>query len=572
MALAYMAEPFTLLHRRNGRCPGAAGDAEAGETRPGHPAAQSLARGNAFSALGQLEDAEAAYREAIRLGDDAAPAAWSNLGNLLKQQGRLEAAEAAYRAALGLRPRFAEALTNLGNLLAERGRGEEAEACCREAIRLRPDLPEPYNNLANLLRPLGQLEEAEAACREALRLRPRYVSALNNLGNALRDQSRFEEAERCYRDVIASQPDHVESLNNLGTLLYDQGQPAAAEAQFRAALALRPDYVDGQVNLALNLLLMGRFEEGWERYEWRWQRRKPEQHRGFDQPLWDGGPTGDRVLLIHAEQGFGDTLQFCRFAAAAAIGRRVVLEVQPALVELLRCLPGIEQVVARGARLPPFDCHCPLLSVPHKLGSSLSTLPTAPYLRAEPSLVDAWRHRLAPLDGLKIGLVWAGNPTMAADRRRSIRLAQLGPLGRLPGLHFISLQKGPEAAQAAEPPPGMALHDWTGELKNFADTAALIEALDLVIGVDTGVVHLAGALGKPTWLLNRYDRCWRWMIDRDDSPWYPSLRQFRQDRPGDWAGVIERVAGALAARRAAATSAENAQSVERHYTAALDHH
>jgi len=526
------------------------------------------ALGNFLTSQRRLDEAERSYREALRLGAADAPAILSNLGNVLKDRGLPDDAEVAYRDAIRLRPDFPEALTNLGNLLGDLGRRPEAEECCRAAIRLRPDLPEPHNNLGNLLRGMERLSEAEASCREALRLRPGYLSALNNLGNALRDQGRFAEAEQCYRDTVRLKPDYVEALNNLASLLYDQGRPDEAVPCYETALRLKPDYIDAHVNLALTLLLMGRFGEGWAEYEWRWKKRPDELHRGFAQPLWEGGETGDQVLLIHAEQGFGDTLQFCRFAVQAAIGRRVVLEVQRPLAALLRCLPGIEQVVAQGDPLPHFDLHCPLLSVPHRLGSTLETLPTAPYVAADPARIAAWRKRVESLEGLKVGLVWAGNPTMAADRRRSVRLDRLAPLGRIPGISFVSLQKGPAAAQAAQPPAGMALHDWTGELRDFADTAALIATLDLVIAVDTGVVHLAAALGKPVWLLNRYDRCWRWMLNRDDSPWYPSLRQFLQPEPGDWDGAVEAIRRALAEQAPSAPDAEIAQL----FKAGLAHH
>ena len=215
------------------------------------------------------------------------------------------------------------------------------------------------------------------------------------------------------------------------------------------------------------------------------------------------------------------------------------------LVRAVKDLPGIEQIVARGDPLPPFDSHCPLLSLPYRLGSTLETLPSRPYLAAEPGRVAAWRRRLAPLPGRRVGLVWAGNPTMAADRRRSIALDRLGALLRVPGTTFVSLQKGPARRQIDQLPASLRVQDWSEELHDFADTAALIAALDLVISVDTGVVHLAGALGKPVWLLNRFDRCWRWMLDREDSPWYPSLRQFRQARPNDWDGAIAEICLAL---------------------------
>ena len=270
------------------------------------------------------------------------------------------------------------------------------------------------------------------------------------------------------------------------------------------------------------------------------------QHRrSFEQPCWNGEDIGNRVLLIHAEQGFGDTLQFCRFVSLAAAGRRIVLEVQPSLVTLMKCLLGVEHVVARGQILPPFDLHCPLLSLPRILGITLATLPDAPYLTADATRSAMWRQRTDKLAGLKVGLAWAGNPAMAADRRRSLVLDQLAPLGLVPKVSFVSLQKGPSSAQAKDPPAGITLYDWTAELHEFADTAALIETLDLIIGVDTAIIHLAGALGKPVWLLNRFDCCWRWLIGRNDSPWYPSLRQFRQTAPCNWDSTFQALCRSL---------------------------
>ena len=259
------------------------------------------------------------------------------------------------------------------------------------------------------------------------------------------------------------------------------------------------------------------------------------------------------MLLLHAEQGQGDTLQFCRYATMLGSRGRIILEAPGPLVRLLGSLRGVEQLVRQGDPLPRFDLHCSLLSVPLICQTTLGTIPAeAPYLSADPVQAAAWRERLASLPGLKVGLVWAGGSrpeqpeTLAIDRRRSMPLATMAPLGEVTGCSFVSLQKGEPAHQSAQPPPGLFVHDFTAELADFADTAALIEALDLVISVDTAVVHLAGALGKPVWLLNRFDSCWRWLLDRDDSPWYPTLRQFRQTVPGDWDRVLHRVSMELA--------------------------
>lgn len=492
----------------------------------------------------QFDDAISEFRQVLRQRPDFAEA-HCNLGAVLFDLGAFGECERCYREALRLNPGFAEAHNNLGGLLIKLGRLDEAEVNLREACKLRPNFPEALNNLGDLLRLRGHPEEAEACCREALRLKPDYVPAQLILGNALREAGRFHEAEPRYRAALERNPIWPEAHNNLGTLLYDLGRADEAIQSLRTAVSQRPDYADAHFNLGITLLLAGQFDEGWREYEWRWKQEAKKPHlRGFSQPLWDGGDIEDRVLLLYAEQGLGDTLQFCRFVPAIAAGRRVVIEVQRPLLPLLTGLPGIEGIVARGDPLPPFDLHCPLLSLPRVLGTTLETIPRATsYLRADPQRAAAWRARVGQLDGLRVGLVWAGNQTMSGDRRRSIPLERFSELADLQGLSFVSLQKGPAGSQS--PPPGLTLHDWTEDLHDFGETAALIEALDLVISVDTGVAHLAGALGRPVWLLNRFDRCWRWLLNRDDSPWYPGLRQFRQTQPGDWGRVLQDVRAEL---------------------------
>jgi tetratricopeptide (TPR) repeat protein len=499
---------------------------------------------NLLVRLKRWDEAVISFRKSLLLKPDFA-AAYNNLGAVLADLGAFQECERCYRRALHLNPGFAEAHNNLGILLAKLGRSGEAERCLREACTLKPGFPEAFNNLGDLLRGCGRPEEAEACCREALRLRPDYPSAQLNLGNALRERGRFEQAEVWYLKALQSNPNWAEANNNLSSLLFDLGRPEEAIARYRTALQEKPDYPDAHANLAITLLLAGQFDEGWREYEWRWRQDKNKPFvRPFRQPQWNGEETGNRVLLLHAEQGLGDTLQFCRFVPDIAAGRRVILEVQAPLVPLLSGLPGIEKIVAAGEPLPPFDLHCPLLSIPRVLGTTLETVPAkTPYLRADPQRVSVWRQRVQELDGLRVGLVWAGNQTMTADRRRSVPLECFSLLADMAGVHFVSLQKGPAGAQT--PPPGLGLHDWTNDLVDFGDTAALVENLDLIISVDTAVVHLAGALGRPVWLLNRFDRCWRWLQNRDDSPWYPTLRQFRQSHPGDWLGVMHTVRAEL---------------------------
>jgi hypothetical protein len=370
----------------------------------------------------------------------------------------------------------------------------------------------------------------------------------------LNELGRPAEAEGVLRAALEAQPGSPGVLNNLGIALFAQGRLSKAEASYREALGRRPDFADAHNNLGIVLLAAGRFEEGWEEHEWRWKaRHMAGGARGFSAPLWSGEVLGEGgVLLLHAEQGLGDTLQFCRYAPLAAARARVVLEVQAPLARLLSSLPGVSQVIARGEALPAFDAQAPLLSLPRAFGTTIETVPArVPYLAADPDQAAAWGRRLAALPGLKVGLCWAGEPRAgfpelaAIDARRSISLAALAPLAKVAGVSFVSLQKGAPAAQAADPPPPMALFDYTAELADFADTAALVENLDLVISVDTSVAHLAGAMARPVWLLNRFDTCWRWLLDRQDSPWYPTLRLFRQTTPGDWTSVIADLRQAL---------------------------
>lgn len=527
---------------------------------------------------GDFRAAERFYRRAIEGGATAA-AARIGLGNALHAGGRPAEAVAEYEAALRLDPEALPALTNLAALLLELGRPEEAVEHCRAALVHQPGNAVLHHRLGLALLRVDALDEARDCLRKAVRLAPGSAAAHNDLGLALAQSLEFTAAASCFRAALRLKPDFVAAAANLGgtiaktgkwsaaagacrsalqrnprdapgyhklaTLLRDAGRLEEAEQAARAAIRLVGDYAEAHVGLAMTLLLEGRFEEGWAEYEWRWRLPKAARRMArFPQPRWDGAPLGDKILLLHAEQDFGDTVQFCRYAPLVAAQGRVVLQVQGELYRLLAGLPKVERVVGAGETLPRFDLHCPLLSLPHVLGTTLETIPDkTPYLAAAPGRVAAWRRRLDAIPGVKVGLVWAGSPTMTADRGRSLSLDRLAPLAGLSGISFVSLQKGEAAGQT--PPPGMVLNDWTSELDDFAETAALIEALDLVIGADTAVVHLAGALGRPVWLLNRFDRCWRWLEGRDDSPWYPSLRQLRQTSPGDWESVLVRVRRAL---------------------------
>ncbi len=509
--------------------------------------------GNALKDQGQLTEAVAQYQEALRLKPDYAEAHY-NLGLALKEQGRLAEAVAQYQEALLLKPNYADAHNNLGNALKDQGQLTEAVSQYQEALRLKPDYAEAHNNLGVALNEQGQLAEAVAQYQEALRLNPDYTEAHYNLGNALKDQGQLAEAVAQYQEALRLNPDYAEAHNNLGIALNGQGQLAEAVAQYQETLRLKPDYADAHNNLgfvlngqgqlteavaryqealrlkpgyaeahwnrALAWLLAGDFERGWPEYEWRWQRKDLiSSKRSFSQPLWDGSSLAGRTILLHAEQGLGDTIQFIRYVPLVKRrGGTVVLECQPALLPLLQSCAGVDRLLAQGSSLPPFDVHAPLLSLPGILETTMSTIPAeVPYLFADASLVEHWRQELSPLTlpspptaggegrvrgrGFKIGVAWQGNPIHKNDKQRSIPLSVFEPLARLEGIRLFSLQKGTGSEELAQNAGRFPITDLGSRLETFMDTAAVLKNLDLVVACDTAVVHLAGAghscLGRP---------------------------------------------------------------------------
>ncbi len=477
------------------------------------------------------------------------------LGNGLRDLGRFDEALASYDAAIAAAPSFAWAWYNRGNALRELGRLEEALASFDKSVALRPDDAVAWYDRGNTQAAMRRPADAVASLDRAIALNPDYVEAYCNRGSALLGLLRYDDAIANFDRAIMLRPEQARLYCNRGNALADSGRSEAALADFDKTVALLPDDTDGHWSKSLCLLRLGCFEQGWRLYEWRKKLAAPVGARSYARPIWTGEQDiAGKVLFVHAEQGLGDTLQFCRYATLAAeAGARVILEVQSSLVELMASLRGVAEVIAEGDSIPDFDLHCPIMSLPLAFNTRLETVPgNVPYLHADSGRAAFWRDRLSGLEGRRVGLVWAGGKRVsdaaasAMDRRRSLPLAAFAPFATVPGCVFVSLQLGPPAHEAASPPPGMLLHDFTGEVASFADTAALIENLDLVIGVDTSTPHLAAAMGKPVWLLNRFDTCWRWLLNRNDSPWYPTMTLFRQERPGDWDGVIQRITGELA--------------------------
>jgi tetratricopeptide (TPR) repeat protein len=502
--------------------------------------------GLALAGMDRVDEALVCFDRSLHL-NHADPATHANRGLTLSRLGRLPKALAAFDSALHLDPGHVYALDNRGIVLRALGRHMEALDSHDAALACDSDFAPAHNNRGAALQALHRYQEALAAHDRALALVPDDAGGHNNRATALQALERYPEVLAAYDQAIGLRPDFADALGNRAVLLQMTGRPIDALGSFEAALAIRPGDANLRFNASLCRLLLGDFDGGWRDFEYRWDNAlMAAERRDLGRPRWRGETNG--TVLLHAEQGFGDTLQFCRYAPMVAdLGVRVVVEVQPGLVRLIRRLDPRFVVVARGEALPGFDWHCPLMSLPLVLGGSI---PSAEgYLRADPEATERWRTRLAGVAGRKIGLVWAGSPRdhapalRAADRRRSVSLQQLAPLAAVPGLTFVSLQKGEAAMQVC--PSGMTLLDFTGELIDFDDTAALVAALDLVISVDTAVVHLAGGLGVPVWILNRFDTCWRWLLGRSDSPWYRSATLFRQLALGDWGSVTREVAAAL---------------------------
>lgn len=500
----------------------------------------------------RTKEALAAITRALAVSPDMV-AALVERGWLLSVLGRAEEAAESLARAARLAPRDAEVVGHHAALLFEQERHAQALACCDAGLAQVPGDPWLLYNRARAHFALGEAAEAAADIAAALHAAPDYADALNLRGMLRQAADDPVAALPDYAQALAINPNHGSALLNRGAAWAELGHFAAAEASMDAARAT--PHLAEKARWYASLLRLGRgaFAEGWEDYEARIAIFGYAIAPPATAPRWDGTKLAGRRILVQAEQGFGDTLQFCRYVPLlAAAGGRVVLEVQPGMAGIMQTLAGAERVLTYGEHVP-VDCAIRLMSLPRQFGTGLASIPAAiPYLHADPAAVVRWRRRLAAHPGRKVGLVWAGGARPGqlelarVDRRRSMTLAALAPLAAIPGLTFVSLQKGPPAGQAAAPPPGMTLLDWTAELTDFTDTAALICALDLVISVDTAVVHLAGALGCPVWLLNRFDSCWRWLQDREDSPWYPTMRLFNQPAPGDWPSVTARVAQALA--------------------------
>jgi tetratricopeptide (TPR) repeat protein len=540
-----------------------------------------LQQAQCYHTLGKLEEAEACYRMALEAGlDDSGlfndlgvllrkkgdlkgaasflrkaiekdpqnAKAYHNLGNVLNDQGKKEGAWRCYQKALELDGSEGEFFKAVGNLLRELGRREEALSLFEEAQKRFPEDPEISFGEGAVLKDLGRLEESVACYEEALAKNPDLAEGHYNLGNVFLKMNRLDEAERSFWAAIQKKPDFAEAYNNLGSTYKEKNDLLAAIRMFRRAAEVKGDLPEARWNLGLAHLLAGDFPAGWEGYERRWDKADYKKYRrDFKQPQWKGEDLQGKTILLHAEQGFGDAIQFVRYLPlVAALNGRVVLECPGPLKALFASVAGAEAVIGRGEPLPAFDLHCPLMSIPAVLRTELLTIPNrVPYLFPDSILVGKWRERMKAFgEGLRVGLVWAGNPEHLNDHNRSIPFDLLSPLLETRGVLFFSLQIGRRPVIEERTFPFV---DLTDEIRDFSDTAALMENLDLVIAVDTAVAHLAGALAKRVWTLLPFSPDWRWLLDREDSPWYPTMRLYRQPTAGNWQVVLAKVKADLEA-------------------------
>ncbi|HEY9625302.1 MAG TPA: tetratricopeptide repeat-containing glycosyltransferase family protein [Crinalium sp.] len=498
------------------------------------------------SQTAQFDEAIACFRRVLKLKPNDANT-HNNLGNAFRMKGNLPEAITHYQKAIAIKPGHADAYYNMGIALQESGDPKTAAEYYQRALALQPNFPAAFNGLGIVFRAQGKLEEAIACHQQALALAPKYAEAYDSLGNALRETGQTEEALNCHQQAIAIKPTLAVAHYNQGNTLLDQGKPLEAIACYNRAIELNPPYHEARLAKAMSLLLSGDLANGFIEYEARWGDRQSNPC-DFGRPMWDGSPLNGRTILLVREQGLGDTIQFIRYAKAVAQqGGTVIAGCQDSLVRLVKTVPGVQQVICEPTEAPQFDVYAPLMSLPRLLNTDLATVPAEiPYL-SPPADHSAPIHQTA--SRLKVGIVWGARDSFSSkypSRRRSCPLIAFQQLLKQRNIAFYSLQKGAAEQELAQLGWQDRATDLSPYIHDFADTAAIANQLDLIITVDTSVAHLAGALGKPVWILLPFAPDWRWMLERPDSPWYPSMRLFRQRYPGDWAGVMASVADALA--------------------------
>jgi tetratricopeptide (TPR) repeat protein len=500
--------------------------------------------GRAFEKKAAFDKAADSYQKVIQLKPDFFDA-YINIANIFLSKGEVNRAISYFNKAIQINPENAGVYFNLGIALQDKGLIDEAISSYKKAVQINPNLADAYNNLGYTLNEKKHFDEAIEYLKKALELDPKLIGAHNNLGIALREKGFFDKSVSCFQKALRINPSFDMAYHNLGATLYDMGQPDKAITFFINALQINPDYADAHLGISHALLLTGNLKEGWKEHEWRWKTKDfIPLHREFIQPLWRGEDISEQTIFLHSEQGYGDTIQFIRYAPLIAkLCASVVVQCPEILKKLFDNLEGIKQVISFSEPLPSFDYYCPLLSLPLIFDTTLDNIPAQiPYLKVDEIKMLHWQKKTEQNKGrFKIGLVWAGSPKYGRDQYRSCNLELFSPLAKLNNISLYSLQKGEASAQAKNLAGSLELIDYTDDILDFSDTAALIENLDLVISVDTAVAHLAGALGKPVWTLVPFAPDWRWLLNREDSPWYPTMRLFRQHKPKDWEHVIAKI-------------------------------
>ncbi len=494
--------------------------------------------------LGKFDESVRFYEKGLIL-EPGFPECHNNLGLALSKLGRKEEAVDSFKRAIELKPDYIDAYSNQGYTLMETGKMAEAVTAFENAIKLNPDYLESHFNLGVTFYKQGRYDDAIKSYRNALQIKPGYAEAFNNLGVVLKAKGMVDDAISSFKSAVHINPEHVDAHYNLGNMLWGSGRHNEAIGCYDRALKFDTDHIEARWNRALLLLMTGNYEQGWQDYEVRFARKTPPE-RLFAQPRWDGSDLSGRRILVYSEQGFGDTFQFVRLLPMVkARGGKVIFECQKELSSVLSLCDGIDEIIDQNDSGKPdisFDTHIPLLSLPGVLGVRLENLPSkVPYVFVNAELIDKWRERLRVHKGYKVGIVWGGNPDYRYNSGRSCDLKTFGLVGQLPGTTLFSLQKGGSELAAVNQPDEFSIANLNAEPNNFSDTAALIMNLDLVISVDTAVVHLAGALGKPVWLILVHASDWRYLLKRTDSPWYPTMRIFRCPKSGDRTVVMRQM-------------------------------
>jgi tetratricopeptide (TPR) repeat protein len=506
--------------------------------------------GSVVLAQCQTERATPAYESALE-SRPANAETCSNLSIALKENHNIDLAVAHFRRAIALKPELAEAHNHLGNALKATKQLHEAAACYRRALELKPSFAEAYSNLGNVLQDLEKLDEAVFCYQKALELQPSLSRALYNLGNTLEKQGRSDEAVDCLRKAIQIEPNFPEAHFNLATIFHAQLKSKESIHCYQRALHLRPGYADAHQAYSMLLLQHGDFERGWPEYEWRLKSQCSSDARATSQPFWNGERLGqEQAVLLRIDQGIGDAFQFSRYASLVKQSAgKVLMHCPRKLIPLLSSCPGVDQFIPDDTELPFFDYHAYLTSLPLVFGTTLETIPRqTPYLFAGSKLVEQWRSRL-PAGAFRVGIAWQGNPGFKQDKTRSIPLAHFQQLATATDVALISLQQGYGVDQLHGRKGRFPIVELPSDCDEaagaFMDTAAIMMNLDLIITSDTAIAHLAGALGVPVWVALSYCPEWRWLLDRSDSPWYPTMRLFRQSKPGNWTDVFQQIKSTL---------------------------